>query len=77
MKVNHKKNFVDPKTKVHTQNIERLWGKLKTRNKRERGTRAKMLDGYLFEFAWRQQLQGRDPFDAILEAMREGWPLGK
>ena len=37
--VNHKKNFVDPKTKKHSQLIECLWGEAKsTILKRSRGS---------------------------------------
>jgi len=36
--VNHSYNFVDPSTYAHTQNIERLWGSVKWRNKCRRGT---------------------------------------
>lgn len=31
LSVNHTENFVDPISRAHTQNIERIWGKLKTR----------------------------------------------
>lgn len=42
--VNHKYNFVDPTTGTHTQNIERMWGLAKFRNKRQRGTSRHHLD---------------------------------
>ncbi|GIX95128.1 DDE_Tnp_IS1595 domain-containing protein [Caerostris darwini] len=36
--VNHKYNFIDPDTGIHTQTVERMWGSAKWRNKRQRGT---------------------------------------
>ena len=41
MTVNHRYNFLDPDSGVHTQGIERLWGSAKWRNKRQRGTVSK------------------------------------
>ena len=64
--VNHRYHFVNPKTGAHTQNIERLWGLAKWRNKRQRGTARCQLDTYLTEFIWRRYNHGRDLFDAIL-----------
>ena len=69
--VNHKQNFVDPITGVHTQNIERLWGSMKWANKVHRGTLRSHMDIYLDEFVWRksQAAQGMDPFIAMLGAI--------
>ena len=43
MTVNHKYNFVDPIIGVHTQNVERMWGAVKWRNKCHRGTKRDLL----------------------------------
>lgn len=64
--VNHKYNFVDPETLANTQRVERLWGAAKWGNKKRRGTHRQLLDSYLAEFMWRNNLKGRDPFEEIL-----------
>lgn len=74
VQVNHTYNFVDPETGVHTQNVERMWGSAKWRNKRHRGTTRKHLNSYLIEFIWRQSIKGRNPFVAILEALARQHP---
>eukprot|EP00171_Calliarthron_tuberculosum_P000057 IDg57t1 len=51
--VNHKKNFVDPHTQVHTQEIERQWVDAKAFMKRARGPTI-MLQSHLDEVAWRK-----------------------
>ena len=71
--VNHKYNFVDPKSLANTQKIERLWGSAKWGNKRRRGTNRRFLDSYLAEFMWRTQLQGRDAFMEILNDINNFW----
>jgi hypothetical protein len=48
--VNHSKNFVDPQSGAHTQNVERLWGSAKWGNKKHRGTARHHLKSYLAEF---------------------------
>lgn len=69
--VNHRYNFVDPASDVHTQHIERLWGSARWRNKVQRGTARSFL-----QFMWRNGLAGSDPFEAILKAKGEFWPPG-
>jgi transposase-like protein len=65
--VNHSRNFVDPTTGAHTQNIERSWRSAKERNKRQCGTSRGQLESYLDTFMWETRLSGRDPFDVILQ----------
>ena len=69
--VNHKFHFVDPESGVHTQNIERLWGSAKWRNKRHCGTARQNLDSYLVEFMWRQHIKTANPSKATLEPTAE------
>ena len=56
-KVNHRYNFVDPETGVHTQTIERMWGSAKWRNKKQRGTKREYLDSYFAEFMCRLRMK--------------------
>ena len=52
--VNHQRNYVDPNTGVHTQNIERLWLDAKTKiMKTMRGTQRHLLQAHLDEYSWR------------------------
>ena len=72
--VNHKYHFVDPESGVHTQTVERLWGSLKWRNKRERGTTRHLMESYFAEFAWRQAHKNDDLFTCIINAIATYWP---
>lgn len=74
-KVNHKYNFVDPHTGVNTQKIERLWGSVKWRNKRHRGTSRHHLESYLAEFMWRRGVD--DVFEKILKDITIFWEKQK
>ncbi|GFQ97985.1 DDE_Tnp_IS1595 domain-containing protein [Trichonephila clavata] len=76
--VNHKYNFVDPDTGVHTQHVERMWGSAKWRNKKQRGT-AHHLDSYLIEFIWRpaQAVNGEGGFQSVLKAIAKRFPPKK
>lgn len=72
--VNHSINFVDPVTNATTNHVESMWCRAKQRNKRECGTHRNLLDSYLIEFMWRQKF-GRNPFQKLLEHIREVYPL--
>ncbi|KAG8297703.1 hypothetical protein J6590_108413 [Homalodisca vitripennis] len=48
---NHSYNFVDPKTGANTQCVERMWGRVKWRNKVQRGTAHHHLETYMWRSA--------------------------
>ncbi|GFR15950.1 DDE_Tnp_IS1595 domain-containing protein [Trichonephila clavata] len=77
--VNHKYNFVDPDTGVHTQHVERMWGSAKWHNKKQRGTARHHLDSYLIEFIWRkaQAVNGEGGFQSVLKAIAKRFPPKK
>ncbi|XP_068696002.1 uncharacterized protein [Montipora foliosa] len=50
----HAHNFVDPRTGVHTQEVESAWGQLKLGRNRRKGLRRQDLQSYLDERMWRQ-----------------------
>ena len=50
----HAHNFVDPRTGVHTQEVESAWSKLKLTQKQRKGLRRGDLQAYLDERMWRQ-----------------------
>lgn len=55
--VNHKENFVDPKTKTHTQHIERMWREVKRVNRRYEGINRNDIDTHLAKYQWRERNQ--------------------
>nr|CAD2177332.1 unnamed protein product [Meloidogyne enterolobii] len=61
--VNHSKEYVrKDNKKIHTQNIECLWQKLKRRHKTEFGTAETTFESYMNEFVWKQKFGGDDCF---------------
>jgi len=75
--VNHSRNFVDPETLAHTQNVERLWKSAKERNKRQFGTNRAMMNSYIAEFLWRNSLKNKDAFETILLDIAEFYQKNK
>lgn len=55
LKVNHSKNFVDPQTGSHTQNVERMWRELKRVRRRYEGINSIDIDDHIAEFLWRER----------------------
>ena len=61
IQVNHSTNFVNSlNPDAHTQSIESLWQKFKSRHKRHYGTAETLFHTYIDDFIWRRQLQGLD-----------------
>ena len=50
----YRRNFVDPRTGVYTQEIESCWNNLKLGQKVRRGIRREDMQSYLDERMWRQ-----------------------
>ncbi len=75
--MNHSLHFVDPATGIHTQGIESTWSQVKRMMRREgvMATSPELFQSYLSEFLWRRKPSGRDPFDTILNNIKEQYPL--
>jgi hypothetical protein len=69
LKVNHKKNFVNPVDKTNTQKIERLWLEIKEMKHKRRGLDIDHLEDYIQEFIWRRNVLAKSPkkFCTVLE----------
>ena len=53
-RVRHARNFVDPITRYHTQNIERKWGEFKSMIRAKKGIHDLQLKSHIGEFLWRE-----------------------
>ena len=73
--VNHSENYVDPVTRMHTQEIESFWNKLKAEIKIRRGYNEHQLAGFLDEFVYRQFHMGRDIFETFMGHIAERYPV--
>ena len=62
----HARNFVDPVTGVHTQEIESAWNRLKRRAKQIMGIRRQDLQLFLDESMWKDWRVAHDS-NAIFE----------
>ena len=63
--VNHTLNFVNPATGVHTNHVEAMWMRAKTKFKAQQGaTNRALLADYMAEFMWNQRF-GREAFYQI------------
>ena len=57
--VNHKINFVNPKTDAHTQNIESYWNKVKLKIKKRKGTFKGKIDEFITEHLFFERNEGK------------------
>ncbi|KAG0438054.1 hypothetical protein DMUE_3334, partial [Dictyocoela muelleri] len=64
-RVNHTFNFVNPLNNCHTQNIESLWNKLKRRIKNKMGVKHELLQDYLDEWMWKDNVARYDEIKII------------
>ena len=75
----HKRNFRDPLSGACTNHIECMWKELKMKFKGMHGTSGVRLNSYIWEFMWRWNYARHRPsvFQAILECIREQYPLNR
>ena len=59
--VNHSENFVDPTTDAHTNSIESMWRDANSKNKNMHRTNRDMIDSYLAEFLFRNNVSRKKP----------------
>jgi IS1 family transposase len=72
----HVDNFVSPiDDAVHTQNIESLWNKVKSKLKRQRGTSDALFDSYIDEQVWRSYRSCQCKFVYLLLEIIRQYPL--
>ena len=55
----HHHNFVDPRTGVHTQEVDAAWSQLKLGQKKRKGLQREDVQSYLDERMWRQWRGGQ------------------
>ena len=67
--VNHKFNFVNPIDGCNTQSVESLWNKLKRRIKKLMGVDYSLLNSYLKEWMWKDNIAKND-FNEFLELIK-------
>ncbi len=74
--VYHNLEFVNENGE-HTNNIENTWGHLKNDNRSRRGAPKSMKEQHLqeFVFKWNARQDGKEMFTAILDSIREQYPL--
>ncbi|KAG8270625.1 hypothetical protein J6590_081542 [Homalodisca vitripennis] len=62
-------------TSANTQQVERMWGSAKWRNKRQRGPARQHFDSYLAEYIWRSSVaaEGGDPFCSLCADIAAFW----
>lgn len=59
--INHTYHFVDPANpQIHTQNVENLWSRWKSRVRRLHGIHDRPYQDHIYEFNWRQRFKRRD-----------------
>ena len=68
--VTHKKHFVDPISRTHTNHVEGFWKHAKEKNKQMCGTTEELLPSYLDEFQWRQ-LYGKKEVEAFENTLHQ------
>ena len=75
--VNHSLHFVEPTTRVHTQNIESYWSRVKAKLKRMRGCHEHQLPSYLDEYMWRERFghTARDTLQNIMANIATQYPV--
>ncbi|KAF9744318.1 hypothetical protein NGRA_3576 [Nosema granulosis] len=66
--VNHRFNFVDPITGVHTQHVESFWNAHKEKIKAMKGVRACQLQSHLDEFMFKARYMNME-FESILKLL--------
>jgi len=70
--VNHKYNFVDPQTGVHTQHVESYWNRIKRQIKEMNGLGRASLSMFVSEFVWKDYHRERKliSFIGLLSVLR-------
>lgn len=72
--VNHSRNFVDPQTGVHTQNIERLWRDMRAAIPRF-GIVEEHYIHYLAEFVFKRRYSFNERIEAFFNIMSKMYQL--
>ncbi|KAG0436998.1 hypothetical protein DMUE_3932, partial [Dictyocoela muelleri] len=70
--VNHSLNFLNPDdSSIHTQTIESCWNHCKKKLKMQHGTANELLEGYLYEYAFKRQFEKKACFNYFLIILKK------